>query len=269
MPDIYRYVISRAALTAILSLVASYSISYLVVPLMGGRLEGAGLIMTLVLPVVISFPASAVQFWQFERTRRLKDRLFDALNELDEVNANLASTNMELVRERSHDPATRLLTEDVFRERMLHQPEQADIGQLVMLRVDGLAALRKSQGGMAADTALFAVATAVRSALRPADFAGRLGEYDLAVFMPGSTPILASLAVNSISQAVAAVQLPFEEGAPRPMTLSVGGVECAPGFMVEAALAAAGAELETSVVSGGNCSHWGNLRGLSLSRSAR
>lgn len=269
MPDIYRYVISRAAFAAFVSLVASYSISYLVVPLMGGRLEGAGLVMTLVLPVVIGFPASAVQFWQFETTRRLKDRLGEALTELDAVNANLASANMALLRERSHDPATRLLTEDVFRERMLRQPEQADIGQLVRLRVDGLAGLRKSQGGMAADAALFAVATAIRSGLRPTDFAGRFGDYDLAIFMPGSTPILASLAINSISQAVAVVRLSFDEGEPRPMTISAGGVECAPGFLVEAAFIAAEAELERAAAQGGNCSHWGNLRGLSLSRNAR
>ena len=269
MPGLYRYVISRAALTAIASLVASFSISYLVVPFLGGRLEGAGLVMTLVLPVVIAFPASAVHFWQFETTRRLKDRLCDALSQLDEVNARLVSTNMELVRERSHDPATRLLTEDVFRERMLHQPDQADIGQLVRLRVDGLASLRKAHGSTAVDAALFGVAAAVRSTLRPGDFAGRVGDYDLAIFMPGSTPILASLAVGSISQAVAVVLLPFDESGPRPMTLSAGGVECAPGFLVEAAFAAAETELERAVAQGGNSSHWGSLRGPTLSRSKR
>ncbi len=269
MPDIYRTVISRAALTALVSLVASFGISYLVVPFMGGRLEGAGLVMTLVLPVLIGFPASAVQFWQFEKTRQLKDSLCKALVQLDDVNAELVSANMELVRERAHDPATRVLTEDVFRERMQHQPDQPDIGQLVRLRVDGLAGLRKSHGSMAADAALFTAAAAVRSVLRPSDFAGRVGEYDLAIFMPGSTPILASLAVGSMSQAISAVQLPFDGNSPRPMTVSAGGVECAPGFVVEAAFAAAEAELDRAAAQGGNCSNWGSLRGPDLSRGAR
>ncbi|MCD2172872.1 GGDEF domain-containing protein [Rhizobium sp. C4] len=269
MPSIYRVVILRAALTALLSLVASFSISYVVVPLLGGKLEGAGLIMTLVLPVVIGFPASAVQFWQFETTRRLRDSLVKALTQLDDVNAKLVGSNMELLRERSHDPLTRLLTEDVFRERMLHQPGHPDIGQLVKLRVDGLAGLRKSHGGAAADTAIFAAAAAIRSTLRPVDFAGRIGDHDLAIFMPGSTPILASLAIGSISQAVSAVQLPFPGDGPRPMTLSVGGVECAPGFIIETALEVADAELERSSAQGGNCSHWGNLRGPNLSRNTR
>lgn len=269
MSGLYRYVISRAALTAMVSLVASFCISSLVVPLMGGELAGAGLVMTLVLPVVIAFPASAIQFWQFEKTRRLKNSLCQALIDLDDVNAKLVSANMELVRERSHDPLTRLLTEDVFRERMLHQPEQADIGQLVTLRVDGLATLRKNHGGMAADTALFAAAAAIRSVMRPADFAGRVGEHDLAIFMPGSTPILASLAVGAIAQAVAAVRLPFEGAEPSSITLSAGGVECAPGFLVEAALVASHAELEQSVIQGGNCSNWGSLRSASMSRSTR
>lgn len=269
MPDIYRTVIARAAWTALISLVASFSISYLVVPLMGGRLEGAGLVMTLALPVVIAFPASAVQFWQFEKSRQLKDSLFKALVQLDDVNAKLVSSNMELVRERSHDPATRLLTEDVFRERLLHQTEQPDIGQLVRLRVDGLAVFRKSHGAMAADAALFMTAAAIRSVLRPADFAGRMGVHDLVIFMPGSTPILASLAVNSISQAISVAQFPFDENGARPITVSAGGVECPPGFLVDAAFAAAEAELERAAAQGGNCSNWGSLRGPDFSRSSR
>lgn len=269
MPDIYRIVIARAALAALLSLIASYSISYFVVPLMGGTLDGAGLVMTLVLPVVIAFPASAVQFWQFETTRRLKDSLCKALKELDEVNSRLVKTNVELIRERSHDPLTRLLTEDVFRQRLQDQPEQPDIGQLVKLRVDGIAGLRRSHGGTAAETAIFAAAAAIRRALRPVDFAGRFGDHEFAIFMPGSTPILASLAISSVSKAVEAVRLPFDGETHLPTTVSAGGVECAPGFVIDAAFAIAEAELERSSMQGGNCSHWGNLRGAALPRPIR
>lgn len=269
MPEIYRYVVGRAALTAALSLVASCCISYVLVPVLGGRLEGAGLIMTLFLPVIIAFPASAVHFWQFETTRRLKDSLCTALTELDEVNARLLSTNMDLLRERSHDPLTRLLTEDIFRERMADQPNQPDIGQFVKLRVDGVAALRKSHGGTVADTAIVAAAAAIRRALRPVDFAGRVGDHEFAIFMPGSTPILASLAVSSISKGIADVHLPFDGGSHRSATVSAGGVECAPGFTIEAAFAAADAELERSVLQGGNCSNWANLRGAALPRTSR
>ncbi len=260
MPGLYRFVIARAALTAFLSLVASFCISYLVVPLLGGRLEGAGLIMTLVLPVVIAFPASAVHFWQFETTRRLKNSLCAALKEIDEVNAKLVSANVALIAERSHDPLTRLLTEDVFRARMQDQTEQADIGQLVKLRVDGVALLRKSHGIALAETAIFAVAAAIRRALRPTDFAGRIGDQDFAIFLPGSTPILASLAIGAVSSAVAGVHLPGVGEAAVPVTISAGGVECAPGFSIDAAFAAAQAELEQSLAQGGNCSHWGSLR---------
>lgn len=270
MPSILRFVISRAALAAALSLVASFCISYIVVPLIGGKLEGAGLVMTLVLPVVIAFPASALHFWQLATTRRLRDSLCNALTELDDVNARLVSANMELLRERSHDPLTRLLTEDVFRERMADQPNQPDIGQLVRLRVDGVAGLRRSHGVAAADTAIFAVAAAVRRALRPVDFAGRIGDHEFVIFMPGSTPILASLAFGAVTTAIAVIRLPFAGEEHTPITVSAGGVECAPGFSVDAAFAAAQAELEKSLAQGGNCSHWGSLRGHSgMSRQAR
>lgn len=269
MPSLYRYVIARAALTAILSLVASFCISYAVVPLLGGRLEGAGLIMTLVLPVVIAFPASAVHFWQFETTRRLKNELCRALTEIDEVNSRLVKVNLELVRERSHDPLTRLLTQDVFDQRLQDQPDQPDIGQLVKLRVDGIAALRRQYGGTVADAAIFAAAAAIRRALRPVDFAGRVGDHEFAIFMPGSTPILASLAVSSVSKAVELVHLPFDGNGHLPTTVSAGGVECAPGFAIEAAWAAVDTELERSTSQGGNCSHWGNLRSAAMPRTSR
>ena len=163
--------------------------------------------------------------------------------------------------------ANGLLTEEVFRERLQDQTEKADIGQLVKLRVDGVAALRKSHGVTAFEIAIFAVATAIRRSIRPADFAGRIGDHEFAVFMPGSTPILASLAVGSISSAAAVAMLPFDGAVPSAPTVSVGGVECAPGFSIDAAFAAADAELEKSSAQGGNSSHWGNLRGHSgLSR---
>jgi diguanylate cyclase (GGDEF)-like protein len=267
MGNIYGIVITRAAVTAFLSLVASFSISYVLVPQLGGELDGAGLIMTLGLPVIIAFPASSVHFWQLERTRRLKDSLSRALLDLDDVNSKLLGANMELLRERSQDPLTRLLTEDVFRERLQDETGKADIGQLVKLRVDRVTMLRKSYGMSAAEMAIFAVATAIRRSIRPVDFAGRIGDHEFAVFMPGSTPILASLAVGSISSAAAVVMLPFDGTVPSAPTVSAGGVECAPGFDVDAAFAAADAELEKSTAQGGNSSHWGSLRGHSgLSR---
>jgi GGDEF domain-containing protein len=259
MPDIFGIVIAKAAAVAVFSLVASFGISALVVPILGGRLEGAGLIMTLTLPVVISFPASILQFWQFETTRRLKDELSTALVQLDDVNAKLVSTNLELIRERSHDPLTRLLTEDIFRERLVSQPNMADIGQLVRVRLDGLLELRKAAGSAAAETAIFTVAAAIRRSLRPIDYAGRIGDHEFAIFMPGSTPILASLAVGSISSTVAAILFQMD-GKAAPVTVSAGGIECAPGFDIAEALAAATAELEKSTAQGGNCSHWGKLR---------
>lgn len=248
---------------------ASFIISYLAVPHMGGTLDGAGLTMTLVLPVVIAFPASAFQFWQMEKTRRLRDQLADALVRLDQVNTQLSHNNMELLRERSHDPLSQLMTADVFDRCLRDQSGSVDLGQLMLVRIDALAELRRSHGPTAAETAIFAVATSIRRALRPGDFAGRIGEGDFAIFMPGATPILASLAVSSISSSCAVATLPYLGGPPTPTRVSVGGVECMTHFDVDAAVAAAAAELDRSVANGGNCSHWGKLRSaIQLGRPA-
>lgn len=269
MTNIYGIVFTKAAVAAVVSLVASFAISYVVVPMLGGELNGAGLIMTLALPVVIAFPASAIQFWQFETARRLRDELATALVQIDDVNTKLMSANLELVAERSHDPVTRLHTAEIFRQRLSDQGAMPDIGQLVLVRIDRFGQLRKSHGQALAETAVFAVAASIRRSLRPVDFAGRLDDQDFAIFMPGSTPILASLAMGSISTAVASVLLPYDGEVASPTTISVGGLECAPGFGIDAALEAAGEELENSVAQGGNSSHWGKLRiEAGLSRSA-
>lgn len=260
MSRIARSVFIKAGITAAASLVASFVISFIAVPHMGGTLDGAGLIMTLVLPVVIAFPASAFQFWQMEKTRVLRDQLADALVRLDQVNTQLSHNNMELLRERSHDPLTRLMTADVFDRSLRDQSDRGDLGHLLLLRIDALPDLRRSHGPTAAETAVFAVATSIRGALRPGDFAGRIGEGDFAVFMPGATPILASLAVSSITAAAAIATLPYNGGPPTPTRLSVGGVECVAGFDADPAIAAAATELDRSIANGGNCSHWGKLR---------
>lgn len=260
MSDIRSVVIIKAAAAAAISLLASFGISYLVVPLLGGRLEGVGLIMTLALPVIIAFPASAVQFWQFETTRRLKDELASALVQLDDVNEKLVSSNMELLKERSRDPLTLLLTEDVFRERLLDQKKMADIGQLVRLRIDHLPRPADTFRAVATETAIFAVAAAIRNNLRPLDFAARIGDDEFAVFMPGSTAILASLAVGSVSRSISAIRFGLEGTDGATTTVSAGGIECMPGFDVDEALAAAGAELDQASAQGGNCSNWGQLR---------
>lgn len=260
MSTIMRSVIVKAAGAALVSLLVSLGISFVAVPLMGGQVEGAGLVMTIVLPVVIAFPAAGLQFWLLERSNRLRDELGYALLQLDDLNMRLSASNLELLAERSHDPLTRLLTPDVFRARLGEHVERPEIGQLIVFSIDGLDELRKSHGPMAADTAIFALSAAIRRSLRVDDFAGRMGDNEFAVFMPGSTPVLASLAVNSVTSFAAVVTLPYNGCSPMPTTASSGGVECGPGFDLGAAFKAAYDALALAVSEGGNCSRWAAIK---------
>ena len=264
MSGIYKRVVSKAAATAFISLAVSFAISYAVVPLLGGTLDGAGLVMTLVLPVVIAFPASAFQFLQYERQALLKRKLASTVGELETSNRLLRQANAELTLERSQDPMTRLLTDDAFRLVLANAATYPDIGQLVRLKIDGFEAFEAAFGVTAGEMAIFAVAAAIRQALRSDDFAGRIGPAEFVVFMPAATPILGSLMVNSVVAAASVASFATPGGPSAALTLSVGGIACAPGFDIQAALDRCGFQLQSAEASGGNCSRWSAEQGLPL-----
>lgn len=264
MSGIYKRVVSKAAATAFISLAVSFGVSYAVVPLMGGALDGAGLVMTLVLPVLIAFPVSGFQFWQYERQTLLRKKLDATVAELQTTNGLLRRANAELKLERSQDPMTRLLTEDAFRLVLANAATFPDIGQLIRLKIDGFEAFETVHGLAAAEMAVFSVAAAIRQALRGDDFAGRIGSAEFAVFMPAATPILGSLMVGSVVAAVSVASFATPGGPSSALTLSIGGIACAPGFEVQVALDRCGFQLQNAEANGGNCSRWGVEQGVPL-----
>ena len=65
-------VFAKAALAAIVSAATSLLLVLAIVPALGGVVEGNALVMSILCPLVIAFPASAYTFWQ-------KKRLADAM----------------------------------------------------------------------------------------------------------------------------------------------------------------------------------------------
>ncbi|UIK14676.1 hypothetical protein LZK80_38055 (plasmid) [Rhizobium leguminosarum] len=65
-----RRIVEKSILTGLLSVFASLALSFIIVPLLGGQVAGAGLFMTIFCPLAISIPASALHFTQSEKVRR-------------------------------------------------------------------------------------------------------------------------------------------------------------------------------------------------------
>src|SRR5690606_10270696 len=77
-----RIILAKSVLVGLLSLLASLILSFMFVPLMGGKVAGAGLVMTIVCPLAIGIPASVMHFYQADRLRRSRAETSDALAEL-------------------------------------------------------------------------------------------------------------------------------------------------------------------------------------------
>ncbi|MHC2484665.1 hypothetical protein [Rhizobium leguminosarum] len=65
-----RRIVEKSILTGLLSVFASLALSFIIVPLLGGQVAGAGLFMTIFCPLAISIPASALHFKRFLSTLR-------------------------------------------------------------------------------------------------------------------------------------------------------------------------------------------------------
>lgn len=95
---------------------------------------------------------------------------------------------------------------------------------VLMADIDGMKQYNDLRGHPAGDSALRAVADAIRSAVRPVDQVARYGGDEMAVILPGLTMAEAEVVAARMVQAVAALGLGLDGAKTRraPLTLSVG-----------------------------------------------
>ena len=79
--DMKRIFLKTIAATAA-SLAATLAICFIFVPLMGGEMSGAGLVMAVVCPIAVGLPASLSHFYHAEKLRQANLSLEDAYRQL-------------------------------------------------------------------------------------------------------------------------------------------------------------------------------------------
>ena len=235
-------VLLKASLAALLSLAATLLICFLLVPRLGGEMAGAGLLMSIVCPVAVAFPASAVHFWQ---ARKLREAHALASQTADE----LQRAYQLLTFKARIDDLTGVLNRSAFLDDLREASARGDAGSLFFVDLDHFKRINDFHGHAVGDAALSAVGRALNNYLGEG-LVGRLGGEEFAAFCPDIDAASMAKRADQLCTLLASVELFDPEGRRVPISASVGATYCKPHFVAERSLALADANLYRAKESG-------------------
>ena len=173
--------------------------------------------LSTLLPLLIGFPLIIYFFRKGDEIAQLNADLNTAYGELAKAHSALAETA-------SKDGLTGVLNRAAF----LHAAEKAQggrhAGTLLLIDADHFKSINDRYGHAAGDTALTAIANAIKSQLRRDDAVGRIGGEEFAVLLKGVSEAEAQDVSERIRVAVEAISFQ-PEGAPalHRLSVSIGG----------------------------------------------
>ncbi|CAN7232905.1 GGDEF domain-containing protein [Neorhizobium tomejilense] len=218
-----RIVIAKSLFAGLLSLLASLALSFAFVPMLGGEVAGAGLVMTIVCPLAISIPASAVLFSQTERVRRAEAVASDAL-------AKLAAAYEELHWQSRRDGLTGLLNRSAFMEELQTFSREGVTGALIFLDLDHFKSINDRHGHAIGDEVLRRTGQILAAYDGQFNIAGRLGGEEFALFQGGLTVDEMLRWCKDVRELIEGLDVRSASRSNVPVSASIGAIHCAPGF---------------------------------------
>ena len=238
-------ILAKSFAVSILALLATLAISFIFVPMLGGEVSGAGLIMTIACPLVVSFPSSAILFWQSERVRR-------ANSALAEANDKLAEAYRQLHNQSRRDALTGVLNRLAFSQELHTFSTSGAPGGLLFIDLDHFKSINDRFGHATGDNALRAIGQLLTSHAREADIVGRLGGEEFGVFLHSVTAEHMLDRSHRIREAIGNLEFRTETGVRIALGASIGAFHCAAGFDPSRALATADTNLYRAKSTGRN-----------------
>lgn len=206
------------------SVVASVTAVSVIVPAIGGVVDGNAWMMCVVCPLLVAWPASAYTFWQADRLRR-------AHGDLARAHAQLAAAHRRLGEKASRDDMTGMLNRESFFGRLDQDRDQVGRGALLIVDADHFKMINDRYGHLCGDEALLEIAAAIERAVRKGDHLGRIGGEEFAAFLVGAHEQEAARVAERIRREVEQIRF-SPEGVPVPLTVSIGGTTCTPGASI-------------------------------------
>ena len=140
----------------------------------------------------------------------------------------LAIAHEQLRHYAATDTLTDLLNRAAFTREVGEELDDARFapdgarGSLLVIDADNFKLINDTYGHEHGDTALQLIARAIRSVLRAADRVGRIGGEEFAVFLPGTSLLVAEAVAERLRLAVFAIEF-RPDGRRHQLTVSVGG----------------------------------------------
>lgn len=142
---------------------------------------------------------------------------------------------------------------DAFARQMARCSEDGQAFCLVMIDIDHFKRINDSDGHVAGDHALVAVAAALTKHIRPMDFLVRFGGEEFALGLPGTDCDEALEVADRLRHVIECLALPFRNSHPLPhLTVSLGVARMQQGQTLDALIAAADAALYRAKEGGRN-----------------
>lgn len=209
------------------------TLSYVVWGGMEGGYDIWIVIMGVVIPACTCFPITLILL----RQRR----------QLHETILRLEETQRQLHETASRDMMTGLLHRQAFK----HAVREDSTGVMLMLDVDHFKSINDTYGHLAGDRALVLIASSLHVGTRETDVVARFGGEEFCIFLPGTDEALGLMIAERVRARVEALRFSVE-GAPCPLTISIGMAFKTADDPIDAALNAADGALYAAKRAGRN-----------------
>ena len=191
-------------------------LAIIVVPALGGVVDGNAWLMLTICPLTIAWPASAYTFWQGERLK-------SAHRDLARAHAQLAAAHRRLEEKASRDNMTGMLNRESFFAALDGSRRKADRGALLIIDADHFKKINDNFGHLTGDAALLEIAAAISRGIRGGDILGRIGGEEFGAFLVGASDQEAKRVAERIRREVELIRFQPADERTVPLTVSISG----------------------------------------------
>lgn len=225
----YQRIALKTLATAAFALALTLLISSIFVPLLGGKLAGVGLIMTIVCPLLTATPVSAIHYLNSERLRIAK-------NDVKVAKETLESAYIELQNSSRKDYLTETLNRQAFLDELEAVSNSSRAGSLLFIDLDHFKAINDTHGHATGDHALRKVGLLLSKLTDNNGFVGRVGGEEFSIFVAKSDSKHIADFAESVRRKINSIRVIAPNNLRVHLSASIGISVCHPGFTVGDAL---------------------------------